>query len=168
MSLRGRSLPDPDDQEWIDLIARFGHAIVKVADRADEPTAEPPFAYSLGAFESYGVPELILFGLEGDVAAEIINGIMDECRRGKRFRSGVPIHDIFGGDVPAVLLETDPARALNYATHADWYYERQPFPLWQIYWPAKNGCFPWDTGYPVEMAGWQPDLTSGDFAGRAT
>ena len=166
MSLRGRTVDDPRDQRWIDMVAEFGHAIVKVADLVDKPTDEPNFAYSLGAFESYGTAELIIFGLDNDIAAGIINDIMYDQEEGRRFACGVPEYEVVGGGHPVVFLEADPRKAIDYATLADWYYERQPFPLWQMVWPAKNGRFPWEPGCPADMEGLQPDLTPGsDWGG---
>ena len=166
MSLRGKSLPDLRDQRWIDLVAEHGHAIVKVADAIDEPSGDPPFAYSLGAFESYGAPELIVFGLEDSVAASVINEVMDEYQAGRRFHPGAHEIGVFEDGIPAVFREVQAKRAIDYATYADWYYEREPFPLWQLFWPAKNGCFPWDCDYPAELRGWQPDLTAEEIGRR--
>ena len=163
MSLRGKTLPDPADQHWIDLVAEHGHAMVMVADAVDEPTGLPEFAYSMGAFESYGAPELILFGLDRDDAAAIINGAMDDYVAGRRFELGVPEHGLIEGDIPIVFHEADPGGARAFATHADWYYERAPFPLWQIVWPAKNGSFPWEAACPADVRRLQVDLTGGKY-----
>ncbi|HYD14366.1 MAG TPA: DUF4262 domain-containing protein [Allosphingosinicella sp.] len=165
MSLRGRSVDDPDDQYWIDLVAQYGHAVVQVADGEAEATDEPEFAYSMGAFESYGAPELIVFGLRGDIAAQIINDVLGACQAGRRFRSGVLEHGLVGGDLPLVFLDANRRLGVEYATYADWYYERQPFPLCQIFWPAKNGCFPWDADCPPEVRKLQVDLTANRYGG---
>lgn len=164
MSLRGQTVDDPRDQGWIDMIARYGHAINRVADDVGQPTNEPPFAYSLGAWESYGAPELIVFGLDADLATDIINHVMAEYVAGRRFRCGVPELEVVGNGLPVFFLEADPAIARIFATFTDWYYERQPFPLWQIVWPGKNGRFPWDADYPGNRA-WQPDLTATGYGG---
>src|SRR5688572_17373101 len=147
MSMKGKTPEDSRDQRWIDLIAQHGHAINMVADDADQPTDEPPFAYSLGAWESYGAPELIVLGLEGEVAADIINSVMGQYLEGRRFRCGMPETNVLANGVPVFFLEADPAIARIFATFTDWYYEGEPFPLWQIVWPDRNGCFPWDGAY---------------------
>jgi hypothetical protein len=158
--MRGRTVDDPRDQRWIDMVANHGHAVVKVADRVDEPSGEPNFAYSLGAFESYGAPEVIVFGLNSDAAANIINDIMVDYREGRRFAPGVLEYELVGGGHPVVFLEADRRKGLEYAGYTNWYYERAPFPLWQLVWPAKNGSFPWEADCPAEMKACQPDLTS--------
>jgi uncharacterized protein DUF4262 len=166
MSMRGRSVADPADQQWIDLVARHGHAVMRVSDAVDQPTGEPGFAYSTGAYESYGAPELILFGLDGDTGAGIINDFMADYTSGRRFACGAPEHDLIAGEWPVVFLETSWELGRSYAAWTDWYYERQPFPLWQLFWPAKNGSFPWDAAYPADMIGLQPDLTGAAFRGH--
>lgn len=166
MSLRGQKLADPHDQSWVDLVAAHGHAVVKVADRAGENSNDPPFAYSLGAYESYGAPELILFGLDGDIAAQIINNVMDDHRSGRRFKCGVEERGMIAGELPVVFLDTLPAKGLGYATVADWYYQRAPFPLWQLFWPARDGRFPWDLNSPAGLVAAQPDLTEGHYLGH--
>jgi uncharacterized protein DUF4262 len=165
MSLHGKTVPDPADQHWIEMVAKHGHAIVMVSDAADKPTDSPAFAYSIGAYESYGAPELIIFGLNRDAAAAIINDFMEDYVAGRRYRCGVPEDGVLGGGVAVMFLEVDPAVGKGYATVADWYYEQAPFPLWQMCWPAKNGSFPWDPGYPADLTEGQPDLTAGGFAG---
>jgi hypothetical protein len=164
MSMRGKTVGDPQEEGWIDLIAEHGHAINMVIDDPGEVSGEPPFAYSLGAWESYGAPELIVFGLRRDVGSDMINHVMALHREGRRFRSGVPELGVLRDQIPVYFLEVDPAQAKTFAHFADWYYEGEPFPLWQMVWPDKNGTFPWEAGY-AGNPGWQPDLTTNGFKG---
>jgi hypothetical protein len=164
MSFRGKTDPDPANQRIIDLVAQHGHAINRVVDDEGEPTDEPSFAYSVGAWESYGAPELIVFGLDPDAAGDIINHVLDQYLAGRRFRCRLPEAGVIGGGLSVFFLEADPAKARLFATSADWYYEREPFPLWQIVWPGRSGRFPWHQGYAVDRKA-QPDLTTGGFSG---
>ncbi|WP_395613778.1 DUF4262 domain-containing protein [Allosphingosinicella sp.] len=159
MSLRGKTVDNPADQRFIDMVAQHGHAVMRVSDGEDEPSEEPGFVYSLGAFESYGALELIIFGLAEDLATEVINFAMDEYVAGRRFTCGVPEYGLLGGDFPVVFQETHPDAAQAFATFADWYYERAPFPLWQIVWPGKTVGFPWEDGCADEVKHAQIDLT---------
>lgn len=161
MSLRGRVVENPADQNVIDKVARYGHMVLKISDREDDPTDQPAFAYSVGAFESYGAPELIVFGLDLDDAAIIINDVMADYVAGRRFACGVPERGLMGDDYPVVFHEADPEGAKAFAAFADWYYERASFPLWQLVWSANNGCFPWDGECPAEVRRAQIDMTGG-------
>jgi hypothetical protein len=164
MSMRGKKVDVARDQGWIDLIAEHGHAINMVVDDPGEPSDDPPFAYSLSAWESYQAPELIVFGLRRDVASDMINQVMAEHQAGRRFQCGVPEQGVIRNGVPVYFLRVDPALAKVYATFADWYYEHESFPLWQIVWPDRNGAFPWEAAYAGNLR-WQPDLTTGGFRG---
>ena len=164
MSMRGKKVDDQRDQFWIDLVAAHGHGINIVVDDPGEPSGQPPFAYSIGAWESYGAPELIVFGLRKEVAESIINAVMASHVAGRRFRCGVPERQVIQDDVPVYFLEVDPELAKVYATFTDWYYEHEPFPLWQIIWPDKGGRFPWEPEYAGDLR-WQPDLTTDGYTG---
>lgn len=163
MSMRGKTAEIPRDQVWIDMVAKHGHAINMVVDDPGEPSGQPPFAYSIGGWESYGAPELIIFGLRRELEESMINTVMASHVAGRRFRCGVPEEQVIQ-DVPVYFLEVDPDLARVYATFTDWYYEREPFPLWQIVWPDKNKCFPWEPAYSGDLR-WQPDLTTNGFTG---
>jgi hypothetical protein len=164
MSMRGKAVENARDRQWLELIAEHGFAINMVMDDAGEPTDEPPFAYSLGAWESFGAPELIVFGLRRDIASSMIGHAMALHQAGRRFQTRVPEHGVIQGNVPVYFLEVDPALAKVYATFTDWYYEHGDFPLWQIIWPDKHGAFPWEAAYAGNLR-WQPDLTTGGFRG---
>ena len=165
MSMRGKTVENTRDQNWIDLIAEHGHAINHVMDDdPNEPSNEPPFSYSLGAWESYEAPELVVFALRRDAASDIINHVMVLHRAGRRFRTGVPELGVLRDGIPVYFLEADPAQAKVFAHFADWYYEGEPFPLWQIVWPDRAGTFPWEPTYAGNPR-WQPDLTTDGFKG---
>jgi hypothetical protein len=159
VSLRGITSAGPSEQAWIDLIAEFGHTVLSVADAVDEPTDAPPFTYSTGAFESYGAPELILFGLDSPNGAEIINDFVADFAAGRHFRCGVTERGLLADDVPVVFLEASADAGRDYVLRTERYYRGDPYPLWQLFWPAENGSFPWEPGCPPEIAEWQPNLT---------
>lgn len=165
MSMRGKTVADPREQGWIDLIAEHGYAInLVIDDDPNEPSGEPPFAYSLGAWESFGAPELIVFGLRRDVGSDMISHVMALHRQGLRFQTGVPVTGVLRDNIPVYFLEVDPAHVRAFAHFADWYYEGEPFPLRQMVWPDRNGKFPWEAGYSGHPK-WQPDLTTNGFRG---
>lgn len=60
------------------------------------PGANPPFAFSIGLFLSYGHPELIIFGQNSENAQAIINLIRDRVASG---------HEFVDGDISDDLLE---------------------------------------------------------------
>jgi Domain of unknown function (DUF4262) len=159
MSLSGTRSTNSFEQEWLDLIDRHGHTVLSVANPVDEPTDDPPFAYSTGAFESHAAPELIVLGLLHPVGANIINDFMAEWAGGRRFQCGVEERGLLSGDYPIVLLEADPGAGKEYVLRTERFYQGDPYPLWQLIWPAMNGAFPWDEDCPPDVVTWQPNLT---------
>lgn len=159
MSLRNIPQADEADQIFIDRVIKHGHFIQYVSDAIDEPTDEPAFAYSCGAFENYGAPELVVLALDSEPSKGIINTFMEEFKEGTRYRCGIKEIGLLNDDIPIVFLEAGDVARDEYATWADWYYEREYFPLWQIIWPTRDGLFPWDQGYPEDLAAEQLNLT---------
>jgi hypothetical protein len=105
---------------------------------------EIPFSYSTAGFESYGAPEVIVSGLGADLSKTMINIFMDRWKAGERFVINWPYEDFLDG-FPVIFLEASEASKKQNACFADWYYEREDFPLWQLVWPgAKHGLFPWE------------------------
>ncbi len=164
MSLRDKPQEDQRDQSWIDLVKEHGHAVMSVADLADEPSGKPGFAYSTGGYESYSAPEIIVFGLNVDLMHHMINIFFDKWNKGTRFQTGQEYEGFLEG-FPVVFSVCAKSAVDDYATWTDWYYEREPFPLWQMIWPGSGcGLFPWDYDCPEDVTASQPDLTEEGFA----
>jgi len=164
MSLKGKPQADPLDQSYLDKIEKYGHAVMSVADRVDEPTGEPNFSYSTGAYESYSAPELIIFGLSSDMHHRIINEFYFRWNNGTQFIPGEEVTEFLEG-FPVVFVEAGDRAALDYMNFTRWYYEGEPFPVWQIFWPGVNSRkFPWEEDCPKEIIDAQPDLTAQGFA----
>lgn len=46
----------------------------------------PAFAYSIGLYEKFNHPEIVIFGLKNDVMGRLINQIRDEIKNGEIFK----------------------------------------------------------------------------------
>jgi hypothetical protein len=164
MSLKGKPQADPLDQSYLDKIEKYGHAVMSVADRVDEPTGEPNFSYSTGAYESYGAPELIIFGLSSKMHHWMINEFYHRLQKGEQIGTGVEVDGFLEG-YPVVFAEAGDKAALEYMNFTRWYYEGETFPVWQMFWPGVNSRkFPWEEDCPQDIIDAQPDLTAQGFA----
>lgn len=164
MSLKGKPQADPFDQGYLDKIEKHGHAVMSVADRVEEPSGEPNFSYSTGAYESYGAPELIVFGLSSSIHHWMINEFYSRLNKGEQFPPGVPVDGFLEG-YSVVFVEAGEKAARDYMNFTRWYYEEQPFPVWQLVWPGVNSRkFPWDIDCPRDIIDKQPDLSKAGFA----
>jgi Domain of unknown function (DUF4262) len=163
MSQRDKPQDAEFDKKWVDLVKEHGHAVMCVGNRVDEPSDDPSFAYSTGGYESYGAPEIIVFGLSFDLMHSMINIFFDEWNKGTRFETGEEYGGFLEG-FPVVFSACAKRAADDYATSTDWYYERELFPLWQMIWPGSGcGLFPWDYDCPEDVIASQPDLTEEGF-----
>jgi hypothetical protein len=120
-------------------VQKHGWHVVKVM--ADE--SGPAFAYSIGLYETFKHPEVLLFGFELDLMHLIINNVGFEFRNGKRYGPDQQDDDIL--DDYDVEFKTVLPRFFDelVGTALD-YYGGPVFRVLQCVLPDKAHRFPWD------------------------
>ena len=129
------------DQRFLSLIETPGWNVTNVFN-ADGDSG-PEWSYSTGLFHSFGHPEVLILGLPLDIMQRIINNIGREVRAGKRFEPGLEYSDIF----ERCGCQFRDVEISNYRAHlgwAIWFYESDPFPVLQCFWPDRQGNYPWE------------------------
>jgi hypothetical protein len=111
----------------------------------NRPEQGPEFAYSTGLFNSFNHPEVILLGLPLRSCAGIVDKIGTKVKDGKRYEPG-PVYTDIVEDVPLAFKEVHRSRYSDYVGRALWFYENDPFPLIQCFWPDDDVRFPFDAG----------------------
>jgi len=120
---------------------------------ADE--AGPAFAFTIGLFHNYGHPEIILFGLQQEVAHSVLNLIGAAVKSGQRFRTGERSREFLEQHECAFVAF--PIEAYHdYLGYARWFYTGDEFPALQCVWADVEGMFPWDAGVNNEFKARQP------------
>lgn len=127
-----------------------------VAMFKEEPPL-PAFAYTIGLWDNYGHPEIISFGLDLDVLGSIINDA------GAKVKDGQPIElDIDQDDhlesFPVRFRSVAPENIRDHFGYARWYHQYKEFKAVQLFWPDKNGYFPWQNEYDHALKFNQPLL----------
>lgn len=112
---------------------------------AREPES-PDFAYSIGFFHSMVHPEIILFGLPLDTGMRAVNVIGIDIRNGMRFDPDRVYAGILKDPHLCCFKEVDARHYRDHIGYALWFYESDPFPMYQCFWSDENGLFPWDEG----------------------
>lgn len=136
--------PDSQDYEWT----------VYLIPEDDEG---PAFAYSVGLFQAFGHPEVVVFGLDIRVMHAIINLIGEEVRRGRRFAEGEAYSEFLEGhDVR--FLQVARRHYPEYFGRGTRFYRGDEFPVLQCLWPDRAGRFPTDPVFPEALRGLQPLL----------
>ena len=150
--------PEPEhetDAKLISDVKTYGWHVLRVfADQGG-----PDFAYSVGLFLNYGHPEVIIIGLDADVAHKIINTIGEGCAQGEAFHAGRRTDRLLKG-YDACFVDVAFNHYSDYFGYAIWFYSSsdQPFPAVQMVWPDRGGRLPWEEGYDAAFSSVQPVL----------
>jgi Domain of unknown function (DUF4262) len=118
----------------------------------------PAFAYSLGLFQNFGQPEIILFGLDLDTMHTLINNVGDLARKGARFLPGDSSDELLEAYTCA-FRPVSRAQLRDHMTYTQWFYGDDEVPAVQLVWPDRNGNLPWDEGFDERYRAGQPDLS---------
>lgn len=130
------------DDRTRDLVAEHGWAVVTVP----EDEEGPGFAYSVGLAERFGHPEVAISGMPTDLMHRLVNDAADLVAGGTTLTDGVRTDALLDGYACIVRA----AAAANYGEYfgaAERYYGGRPFEAVQVFWPDRDGRYPWEAGY---------------------
>jgi Domain of unknown function (DUF4262) len=121
----------------------------------------PGYAFSIGLFANYCHAELIVFGVDRNHEAGVINDVRDRVAAGRTFAAGDVCGDL-RADRCACFVEVPLQAYQDYLGTAIWFYAKspRPFPCLQIVWPDLAGRFPWEVGCDERVKRSQPVLRS--------
>ncbi len=163
---------DGDQQAWLDqqdahiaaTIRRYGWYIAYIgggfcdcAECGGADTDDPPFAYTVGLF-GLAHPELLIFGVEPETAANVLNGLGSEVRAGEPVLAGQMLgfeewrHRIVPESVP------NPGEIVFEANR---FYQRpaeHSVPVLQLSYDDTAGRFPWEDDYASPMLQPRPGM----------
>ena len=129
-------------------------SVVCVPASADRPA----FAYTVGLFQRFKVPEIILFGLPAEESHEILMKCRDLCKGGEMLRPLHAYEGVLRAPYRVAIREVDYDHYETYLGDAIWFYDGEAFPVIQAFWPDKSGKMPWDAGCDPKVASVQPRL----------
>lgn len=113
--------------------------------------ALPPFSYTVGLFATFGHPEVVLSGLDHDLAHAILNDIGEDAAQGIRRQDGVIYDDVLGGS-PCLFKPVLPEHYEGYFGRALVFYQGADFPVLQCIWPDAQLRFPGQEDYAYTAA----------------
>ncbi|MEO6596618.1 MAG: DUF4262 domain-containing protein [Planctomycetota bacterium] len=152
MRARTDDLPD-SDKLLLDNVEEYGVHVVHVPAEA----GSAGFSFTVGLWHSFEQPEVILFGLPGEVAHDLLNALADEADEGKRFLANSR-HEGLLQNYQVRFLEVPKAAYAEYMGAASWAYEGHDFSAVQLVWPDKQGRWPWDAAARQAFRDSQPVL----------
>lgn len=145
------------EAEISEVVRRSGWFGANVSD------GEPPFLYSIGLLQTFDHPELIVFGLEPQIASDLLSRIVQAIRDGQEFADRVTttIH-ANGTDLLLAFRKVHRTKHPLYLGYAMGYCRRtgrwDGLEALQVYWPDNGGKFPFDVGFDSDLSELQPRL----------
>jgi hypothetical protein len=123
---------------------------------APEDGEGPGFAYTVGLFETFQHPEVIIFGLPLKIMHRTLNCVGELVRGGLTLTPGGASSEVI--ENYEVRFETVAKRHFRLFGYAMWFYEVDDFPTLQSLWPGASGDFPGDSDAPEWLTRAQPLL----------
>ena len=145
-----------DDKLEIKLlndIEKHGLQVMHVLDDG----ASPAFSYSIGLFQTYKHPEIIIVGLKQELSHVLINNMAEDIKNGKVFEPLNYYTEILD-DYKCYIVKVSPENYDEYVGQAQRYYKNDDFPLVQCIYPTTKGIFPWEKNWPENIKDLQPIL----------
>lgn len=130
-------------QQIAKQISRYRWMVFNIVDKS-----LPPFSYTVGLQESFNHAEIIISGLEKEVAHTILNDIGNGIAKGIQREENVLYNDILD-DRPCYFKAVLPEMYEGYLGRAILYYRSSTFPVFQCVWPDQDSRFPSDKGYDI-------------------
>ena len=122
----------------------------------------PPFAYTVGFWETLCTPELIVFGLGSELMHEMLWTMYDELRKGRSLSDHARWPLLRGHD--CISRRVHPSRVVpDHFNSALWCRRfktgETAVDAYQLFWPgAQDGLFPWEAGCDSYVRELQPLL----------
>ena len=113
------------------------------------PTKEnqDKFSYSIGFEESYGAPEVLIFGFEREKAHAVLNECAQLLKGGHTIHPDVEDAEVLAGDYTVVFKSVRPHCYGEYPGTASRYYQGKPFDAVVMVLPDWQHRFPWRSRY---------------------
>lgn len=145
---------DAQERRVVDAIARHRCLVTNVFDNSGK--AEN-FAYSTGLTDQLGVPEIVIYGLPGNVMHQMINRMAELAAAGVQFAAGRRYREVIE-KFEVVALAVHRKHFREHFGCSLWYYGKTRFDVLQLVWPDKSGVWPWERGFAAALRGRQPLL----------
>jgi hypothetical protein len=142
---------DPTDKTTNDLVEQFGWTKLHVRSVQGDPTSQIMFTVTVNLDEAFGLPELIIFGLNQDTINGMIAGIIKKGEEGFKWDGTPTRFDNILTGYPIELRAMHPEGVpILFDRNISWRKATARPELEgavQVFWPGKDGKFPFDEGY---------------------
>jgi len=140
-----RTAKDESEKKALANIKNYGLHIIHVFGDEENPR----FSYTVGLFENYLHPEIVIIGLKPELAQVLLNNMAYDIKNGKNFTVG-EFHKGVLDDFLCYFGEVAKNEYKEYVGWANWFYEGNDFPLIQCVYPTVGGKFIWEKDFPED------------------
>lgn len=142
-------------RRWMQETAdQHGVAVLQIAEEEDSA----PFAFTVGGWRRFGIPEAIVIGLAPEVGEAVVRIYAERAAAGESFVPG-QLYDGFLDECQVTFEKVAKPFYPEYLGHAFLMYRKGNFPAVQLIIGLPGGVFPWHDAAPAGFAAWQPVLT---------
>lgn len=142
----------PEQQEVLADVAEQGVHVVHVPRDGGQG---PSYSYTVGLWESFQQPEVVVFGMPEDVAQDLLDAVADDASEGRALQAGDRRDDLLVG-YPVRFFPVPADVVASHLGLAVWAYEGASFAVVQLVWPDKQGRWPWEPDVREGFAAAQP------------
>jgi hypothetical protein len=139
-----RALAECNSDYETNLVERIQNGDWQVTSVFEKRGEDLPFAYTIGIFQNFGQPELLMVGPDSKSAAHYVNryGALikekGETYAPDNFYSGIM------DNLDVCMINANSEAKDEYTLSCNWYYRGRDYPLMQCIWPSSKGFWPWD------------------------
>ena len=144
-----------------DCVESHGCFVMTVGPE-DGGEAGPRWSYSIGFTQTFRLPEVVLYGLPGDLGFQLVNDLAAMCRDGLRLADHVAVDNLVQG-FRCIARSVDESWLIQSCfASALWFHRTQMqsalTDVVQIVWPDPEGLYPWEPGCADWVRADQPEL----------
>jgi hypothetical protein len=129
-----------EDGDW-QFLCGGQHWSVQGVEKDDGDDELPEFAYTIGLYQSYQQPEIIIVGLSLPTMSALMNICGDKVKAGEKLPLDTPVPGVLPGYQVRFRAVRELATYAEYLGYATWFYSGPEFPVIQLVWPDKAGRF---------------------------
>ncbi|PWK46398.1 DUF4262 domain-containing protein [Pleionea mediterranea] len=130
---------DENDLKALNNIEEYGCHVLKVM----EGEGEPSFSYSIGINKKQNKPDVVVLGLNSELAHSMVNNYKDRVIEGEVFEPGRYYSDFLEG-FKVCFIKVSKKHFEKYFGWGLWLHNGDDFDMLQIVWPTTDGKWPWD------------------------
>ncbi len=143
-------------------IAEHGVSIIGVSSPVDERVIDAPWTYSIGFWQQYCHPEVLIVGLDQTLSGRLINWMNRAIRdEGRRFENGAALDDVLEGDYVCFFQPIPQQDFGDWFAANRWFYGgNDQFEAVQMIWPDLQKHYPWESGASPSFRALQPVIST--------